>query len=826
MIKKLSMIFIILISLCFFSANNNKYYFTYSNKLPFIIYENFTNKIFPYQDYQFIKNFTIYSDKSYCEINSNKNSFRLYPKSSFFLNINNNSAKDLKGKIFISLGEDFTFIFFNNKADFKYGEYLIDCDEDKITIHSNSGEIHYREENFTFTKAGNTTLTIDANKYSINSKKKSIDTNFFYKKELENNFNSLKKYLDFFINQFIYLLDKNNSYITNFSNTDESIEQLNNEIMKYSKNLNSQSIEKNIDNYIELKIQIENKIYNYSNKLSEYLNFYTISKNLYYDYQQLIKKINFLNKIKETCPDWNSDYSTQYNLLSKRINDFQDTVELFDYNIENSKTRILSNSSKTIKYIQSLEKISKILTKSYTDFINSNENISSNKELLTTFSELYISIYKNNYQISNEINQIFQNQKNIDYFIDEISDVFNPELLSDQIIYQISILKSYQSKKENFKAKIEKTSEYYSMYYYLLYNNNLQIKEIDKYKKDLDQKYENLKFNYIELLKRYSTSNRTINNLRSIIKKNMDTYNKPIFQKELNTHSQKYINYFEIYRIKILSLLDSLNTSNLSIINQYLKHVEFIKSLLVYKKDLYLTKYEDIKFLQKSNYDKYTNTFNRINQNIHASNEEKRKKEKYNELKQKIAIAIIGLSEYKKSISNTTLFLSNFNFGERLQTIQSSINIIQNDTSNSSDNSLLTIQKDLNIFNIQLKQLKINSSKLDNILDELTSNYSLLYLELQKESYNYNYLDQLYNDCIYTYAKFLKEKNYFINNFYKLQKIISKIKLQTKNLDSSNYNTLQLINLLNRNINYLENEFKQLKEIFLLENIFNIGEKK
>ena len=517
--------------------------------------------------------------------------------------------------------------------------------------------------------------------------------------------------------------------------------------------------------------------------------------------------VSLINSLNESIKEY---YKVSKNNIIE-ANSILNTYEQHSQTIQNWMQEIINTQSydKIEEFFVQVSKVLEVITQMK---VNTNSNLTNLNLFFDDAKILFINMRKKrkekinsnmkNTQISNTSNDSYPSsnqEKNIHNFPKTNINLYrNTEENNNQLFNNIT----------NMYSRILKLLDAFNHFNYII--SNINVDESNKFntqQNSIKRELENL-FNYLKknlLINSFVPKNKSSINIverKNLRSKSIGDSNEVEKLKKMNEANRKKLielnKQISAYKNKILEL-DMINNS----LNMKLKNPDQ-KMMINTNPDFYnLLKQKDNQIM---NLQKQLNVFQNneklINNQMNNLNEQL--SEKINQYEAKIA----DLNEKIKSDKKVIIFLQN-----KLKTKENEIEKLKVSIKNP-------VNYDMKKFEILNMELKEKESKINAMNEELIKCQN-------EEKINQKRIEEM-NNNIFNYEKIIKQKDELINNNYKDNNEVFRIKLendklkkQIEELKNINKNNYLLQNQKNINVNMNSAEIQELKQ-----NLATINESK
>ena len=509
--------------------------------------------------------------------------------------------------------------------------------------------------------------------------------------------------------------------------------------------------------------------------------------------------VSLINSLNESIKEY---YKVSKNNIIE-ANSILNTYEQHSQTIQNWMQEIINTQSydKIEEFFVQVSKVLEVITQMK---VNTNSNLTNLNLFFDDAKILFINMRKKrkekinsnmkNTQISNTSNDSYPSsnqEKNIHNFPKMNMNLYrNTEENNNQLFNNIT--KMY--------SRILKLLDAFNHFNYII--SNINVDESNKFntqQNSIKRELENL-FNYLKknlLINSFVPKNKSSINIverKNLRSKSIGDSNEVEKLKKMNEANRKKLielnKQISAYKNKILEL-DMINNS----LNMKLKNPDQ-KMMINTNPDfnnLLKQKDNQIMNLQKQ-LNVFQNNENLINNQMNNLNEQL--SEKINQYEAKIA----DLNENIKSNKKVIIFLQN-----KLKTKENEIEKLKVSIKNPVNYDM---KKKFEILNMELKE---KESKINAMNEELIKCQN-------EEKINQKRIEDM-NNNIFNYEKIIKQKDELINNNYKDNNEVFRIKLENdklkkqieelKNINKNNYLSQ---NQKNRNVNMNSAEIQELKQ--------------
>ena len=518
--------------------------------------------------------------------------------------------------------------------------------------------------------------------------------------------------------------------------------------------------------------------------------------------------VSLINSLNESIKEY---YKVSKNNIIE-ANSILNTYEQHSQTIQNWMQEIINTQSydKIEEFFVQVSKVLEVITQMK---VNTNSNLTNLNLFFDDAKILFINMRKKrkekinsnmkNTQISNTSNDSYPSsnqEKNIHNFPKMNMNLYrNTEENNNQLFNNIT--KMY--------SRILKLLDAFNHFNYII--SNINVDESNKFntqQNSIKRELENL-FNYLKknlLINSFVPKNKSSINIverKNLRSKSIGDSNEVEKLKKMNEANRKKLielnKQISAYKNKILEL-DMINNS----LNMKLKNPDQKMMINTNPDFINLLKQKDNQIM---NLQKQLNVFQNneklINNQMNNLNEQL--SEKINQYEAKIA----DLNEKSKSNKKVIIFLQN-----KLKTKENEIEKLKVSIKNPVNYDM---KKKFEILNMELKE---KESKINAMNEELIKCQN-------EEKINQKRIEDM-NNNIFNYEKIIKQKDELINNNYKDNNEVFRIKLendklkkQIEELKNINKNNYLLQNQKNINVNMNSAEIQELKQ-----NLATINESK
>jgi len=518
--------------------------------------------------------------------------------------------------------------------------------------------------------------------------------------------------------------------------------------------------------------------------------------------------VSLINSLNESIKEY---YKVSKNNIIE-ANSILNTYEQHSQTIQNWMQEIINTQSydKIEEFFVQVSKVLEVITQMK---VNTNSNLTNLNLFFDDAKILFINMRKKrkekinsnmkNTQISNTSNDSYPSsnqEKNIHNFPKMNMNLYrNTEENNNQLFNNIT----------NMYSRILKLLDTFNHFNYII--SNINVDESNKFntqQNSIKRELENL-FNYLKknlLINSFVPKNKSSINIverKNLRSKSIGDSNEVEKLKKMNEANRKKLielnKQISAYKNKILEL-DMINNS----LNMKLKNPDQ-KMMINTNPDFNnLLKQKDNQIM---NLQKQLNVFqnNEMLINNQMNNLNEQLSEKINQYEAKIA----DLNEKIKSDKKVIIFLQN-----KLKTKENEIEKLKVSIKNPVNYDM---KKKFEILNMELKE---KESKINAMNEELIKCQN-------EEKINQKRIEEM-NNNIFNYEKIIKQKDELINNNYKDNNEVFRIKLendklkkQIEELKNINKNNYLLQNQKNINVNMNSAEIQELKQ-----NLATINESK